>query len=272
MSDLELLDPTRADDPAFDPDGAQAHRVRVAAMRARPAARPAPRRRLALGGAAVAAAALIAAVVGTSTAPPDAVAALREAARQTAAADSGRVLVMVKGEGPIAGYRVDARTEIRFQREDLELVVRSREAIPGGPEMERALTLRRIDGIAYERDDSRPGGRFRKLGKVDPVTFSVVGQVDDDGLVALVQSTRDVKAERDGDVTTYRGTTTAGAVEDAAPTAHSRSQGGEWDREVRLEVSVGEDGLIRHVTVRDREIVRTTRYSDLGEPQTIERP
>lgn len=273
MTRLDLLDPTRPDDVAFDPDGAQARRVRAAALQVGPAPAPARgRRRVAITGGAVAAAVVIAITVGTSTAPSDARAALQEAAQQTGQADSGRVIVTIVGEDPATGYRAEVRTEIRFQQEDLEVIRRGREAIPGRGQIETATTLRLIDGVAYERNDSRPSGRFRKIGKFDPVTFQVTGQVDDDALVDLVRATRDVKAEEDGGVTTYRGTTTAGAVEDAAPTAHGRAQGPAWNREVGLELTVGEDGLIRHVVVRDGEFTRTTRYVDLGETQSIERP
>jgi hypothetical protein len=271
MTRLDLLDPTRPDDTAFDPHGSQAERVRAAAL-ARHAPDPArhrtPRRRIALGLATVVAA--TAAVVTSTTAPTDARAALLRAAERTGAIESGRVVWTLQADHPGPGYAAEVRNEVRFSGDDAEITSRGTETLPGGKVTERRTTFRLIDGVGYTRDDTRPGRPFERL---EPISrggepLAIVDQAGNEALVALVKSTRDLQV--DGD--TYRGTTTAGAIEDAAPTAPSRSKSPAWDQRVELELTVGDDGLIRRVIARGEHDTRTTEYLDLGEPQTIEAP
>lgn len=275
---IALLDPTRADDPAFDPHGPQARRVRTAALAA--SAPPASRSRrrpglpVALTGLAAAAALAVAVVILTASPAPDARAALQAAAKRTAAVDSGRAVWTMRSRIPADGYTGEARHVIRFDGEDLEAVYRSREVVEGRPPMVSAETFREVDGIGYSRDDSRPRARFERLagGTGEGPAQLIARQADNETLVALVRGAGDVTPDEHADgSTTYRATTTAGEVEDAAPTAPGRGGPG-WNRKVRLEVTVAADGLIRRVVVRDGPTTRTTDYSDLGIPQRIERP
>lgn len=272
MTRLDLLDPTSAGDPAFDPHGAQAQRVRQAATSGPPRRRPAPRRRLALAGATVAAAAAVALTLGTATRPPDARAELARAVERTAAFDSGRILLTHEWEN--AESRGNARTQVRFDDGDLEAVMRS-EVVAGGRTMLVRSTSRQIDGVQYARDDTRAGARFERLGEAsatDPARL-LVEQIGSKALVDLVRGAKDLE-EREGPdgATVYRGTRTAGEVEDAAPTAAGRSQGSAWERPVTLEVTVAADGVIRRVKLTEPDVTRTIAYAQLGEDQSIERP
>lgn len=262
MTRLDQLDPTRADDPAFDPDGQQAQRVFTAAQR-KP--QRAPRRRVALALATVATAAAATVVVTTTTSPTDARAALLQAAERTANIDSGRAAWTLEADRP-EGYRASIRNEIRFSGDDSELVSRGTETLPDGRTLRSDLTIRRIDGIAYQREGD---GAFTRIGPVSgDGLFAITGQVDNKALVALVKSADDLEVEGD----TYRGTVTAGEVEDAAPTAPGRAKGPAWDRPVSLEITVDRDGYIRFILIKGRYEMRTTEYSDLGQKQVIERP
>jgi len=280
MSRLDLLDPTSADDPRFDPHGAQARRVRAAAV-ARAEASPqtgSPRRRwrrLALAGGAVAALAVAAVIVGTTGSPSDARAVLRDAAARTAAIESGRVIWTQRWNVPSKRLRGAYREEIRFDGEDLESVVRGRDVNRGRTYLARS-TFREVDGVGYTRDDSRPGARFVRepfqISDQDP-THLIVEQVGSVALVDLARRSNDLTTERESDGgVTYRATTTSGAVFDAAPRAAGRMRGPAWARAVRLEIGVGPDGLIRRVRTSSDIETTVTEYLDLGEPQRIEPP
>lgn len=276
MTDLDLLDPTRPDDPAFDPDGPQARRVRAAAVRPAPAKAPRRAPRLALGGLAAAVLAAAAVVVGTTTTAPDARAALLQAAERTGAIGSGRAVYTLQVDHGDVGYKADVRNEIRFQGDDIEIVSTGRETLPSGETMERALTYRQIDGVGYQR--SGDNGPFLRLGSIAPerredgqavdIPVGIAGAPDNEKLVALVKAADGVTI----DGNTYRAAVTAGEFEDAARTAAGRSRGPAWDRPVQLELTVGDDGLIRRVVAAEEDNVKTTEFFDLGEPQVIEKP
>lgn len=281
MNTLELLDPTRPNDPAFDPRGAQADRVRAAARAGAPRRDLPPRRRrraasrrIAAGVLAIAAVVAAVVVATDTTAPTDARAALARAAARTADITSGRIVWTVGGEDPRSGYAGRTRTVVRFDGENLEARSRSRATVPGRPVMETDTTLRHVDGTAYVRDESQPGADFERIGRAAPTDPSrlLVEQVGSPALVELAR--RDPGLERSaapGGGTLYQATATAGEVFDAAPIAAGRAQGEVFDRKVRLEVIV-RDGLVRRVKVVDEGITQTTEYLELGEPQPIERP
>jgi hypothetical protein len=265
MSRLELLDPTRPDDPAFDPAGPQAQRVLAAAMRPVPEPRRAPKR-LALVLAAAAAVAVAVVLATGTTAPTDARAALLQAAERTSAIDSGRVVWTLKADLTDPLYKADIRNEIRFSGNDLEMVGTGQETLPNGQILDRRTTFRLVDGIGYERDGD---GRFQELGPVSHEgQLQITGQIDNEALVALVRSTDDLTV----DGSTYRGTVTAGEFEDAAPTAPGRAKGPAWNRPIKLELTIDGEGLIRRIVATGEHEVRTTEYLDLGSRQVIEKP
>jgi hypothetical protein len=104
MTRFDVLDPTRPDDPRFDPHGAQAQRVRTEARAEATASRPAGRRvlaRVALAACVVAILAVAASVLLTTRSPPGARAALQRAAARTASFDSGRI-IFTQGSEPRA--------------------------------------------------------------------------------------------------------------------------------------------------------------------------
>jgi hypothetical protein len=264
---LDLLDPTRPDDPRFDPAGEQAARVRAAALTRRPAPRPAGRRLVLAGAVAAIAAALLVVVVVRS--PTDARAALEAAAARTAAIESGRVVWTIRSDPPGPVWVV-GRAEIRFQGGDLAYVSSGEIVLEDGRRERTGSAYREIGDDAYARDDTKPGARFERMPPTseEDQPHKLVANVGSQGLIALARRADDLTT----DGTTYRATTTAGEVFDAAPTAAGRFQGGAWDRPVTLEVVVGPDGLVRRVSVTDDHGTETTEYLDLGEPQVIERP
>jgi hypothetical protein len=278
MTRLDLLDPTRPDDPSFDPDGAQAQRVRAAAAAVRPAApRKPPRRapRLALGGLAATVLAAAAVVVGTTTTAPDARAALLQAAERTGAVDSGRAVYTLHADHGAVGYKADVRNEIRFSGDDFEIVSAGRETLPSGKTEERSLTYRQIDGVGYQRTGDGPWVRLgaiaperREDGQAVDIPVGIAGRVDNEQLVELAKAADDVTIEGN----TYRATVTAGEFEDAAQTTAGRPQGPAWDAPVKLELTVDDDGLIRRVVATEEHNVKTTEFFDLGEPQVIAKP
>jgi hypothetical protein len=119
---MKLLDPTRPDDPRFDPHGEQGRRVLAAAKtRATRGRRGAERRRgggaassrrgrLAAGGLVVVACALAALFFLPAGGPPDARAALAESLRHMREIDSGIVVMTIAGD----------RNEVRFDGADME--------------------------------------------------------------------------------------------------------------------------------------------------------
>jgi hypothetical protein len=282
MTRFDVLDPTRRDDPRFDPHGAQARRVRARAVaRAEAtASRPGGRRvlaRVALAACVVAILAVAASVLLTTSSPPNARAALQQAAARTASFDSGRVIYTYRAEprGREPGYV--ARLEVRFDDDgDLEGVLRSRRVFPGGRTVSMgAETFRDVDGRGYSRDDSRPGAGWVPEGQAADKDHPhrLVDQVGSVALVALARRASDLTTQpAAGWGTVYRATATAGEVFDAAPTATARASGGGWKRKVQLAVTVDDDGVIRHVEVSSPQATQTTEYVDLGEPQVIERP
>jgi hypothetical protein len=281
MTRFDVLDPTRPDDPRFDPHGAQARRVRARAVaRAEATApRPAGRRmlaRVALAACVVAILAVAASVLLTTNSPPNARAALQQAAARTASFDSGRVIYTSRFEPRAPEPGSVARLEVRFDDDgDLEGVMRSRRVFPGGRTVSMgAETFRDVDGRGYGRDDSRPGAGWVPEGQAADTDHPhrLVDQVGSVALVALARRASDLTTEpAAGGGTVYRATATAGEVFDAAPTATARASGGGWKRKVQLAVTV-DDGLIRRWEVRSPQLTQTTEYVDLGEPQVIERP
>jgi hypothetical protein len=280
MNPLELLDPTRPDDPAFDPRGEQAQRVRTAAMRA--AADRAPGRRprpLVLGVALVAAAvaAAVGAVVVLSSLPPtSARAALQEAVARTRAVASGRIVRTVEIRPPATRESSIERHVVRFDADgDLEWVERARLELDEGWTVTVHRTFREIHGQGWTRDDTKPGARFEALGATSDQDFphQLVEQVGSPALVALVRDASDLSPQTGPDgSTTYRAETTAGRVEDAAPSAAGRAPGGAWSRRVTLSVTVDERGFVRRVVVASPGVTMSTEYTELGEPQRIDRP
>jgi hypothetical protein len=280
MTRFDVLDPTRPDDPRFDPHGAQARRVRARAVaRAEATApRPAGRRvlaRVALAACVVAILAVAASVLLTTNSPPNARAALQQAAVRTASFDSGRVIYTSRFEPQVREAGYVARLEVRFDDGDLEGVLRSRRVLPGGRTVSfSAETFWDVDGRSYRRDDSRPGAGWVPEGQAVDTDHPhrLVDQVGSVALVALARRASDLTTEpAAGGGTVYRATATAGEVFDAAPTATARASGGGWKRKVQLAVTV-DDGLIRRWEVRSPQLTQTTEYLDLGEPQVIERP
>lgn len=277
MTSLDVLDPTRPDDPRFDPHGAHGERVRRAAL-ARAAAHPsAPGRNLFRPSAVLAsgaAVALVAAVLILTTAgsSPDARAALAQAEQRMATVGSGVVTVTHDGRG--GGYAVNEVDEVRFDGVDLEWVTRARLALPDGRTITKRETFREVDGIGYLRDDTKPDARFETLGSTSDRDFphQLVKQVGKQSLVELARRADDLTTRSAGSTTVFRATATAGAVFDAAPTAAARAPGGAWRGNATLEVTVGPDGFVRQVQVDSAHDTTTTQFADLGKPQAIPSP
>jgi len=165
------------------------------------------------------------------------------------------------------------RDELRFDGSDLELVTRSVVELPG-KKVERRLTLRQLDGVAYERDDSRPDARFRQVGRVAPTGYAdqLARHAGGEGLLRLVRAADDVVEEAGADGTTYRATATVAEVEAAAPTAAGMAQNAASRKPVALRVDVTSDGRVRRVVAEPPGERRETEYLDLGVEQSIERP
>lgn len=273
MERLDLLDPTHAGDPAFDPRSPQARRVLAAATAPRPASRPPRRRapRLALGGLAAAVLAAAVVVGTTTTGAPDARAALLQAAEKTGAADSGRLLWTSSMTAPAEfDLSTRSRVEMRFDGENVDMTESGR-VEERGKVTETRSWFRLIDGRGYMRNATGPGtGWVYSDGMEVNGMLMVSQQADNPALVKLVRSGADVTAE-DGPSgsTVYRTTTTVGAYRDAAPISagHSNSQ-----EPMHLEVTVGADGFIRRVHTRDAHTTETIEYFDLGTPQEFEAP
>jgi hypothetical protein len=282
MTRFDVLDPTRPDDPRFDPHGAEGRRVRARAVaRAEAtASRPARRRvlaRAALAACVVAMLAVAASVLLTTSSPPGARAALQQAAARTASFDSGRIIFTSRFEPGAPEPGSICRHEVRFDGRDFESVSRCRVVSPGGRTVSQSAdTGWEIDGRGYTRDDSRPGARVVPLGGPwgdGDFRKKLVEQVGSEALVALARRASDLTTEpAAGGGTVYRATATAGAVFDAAPLAAGRGSGGAFKRKVQLAVTVDDDGVIRRVEVSSPQLTMTTEFVDLGEPQVIERP
>jgi hypothetical protein len=237
---MKLLDPTRPDDPRFDPHGEQGRRVLAAATARTVASRRFPRRRLLAGAALVATCVLAALVLTPAGGPPDARAALTESLDRMRGIDSGIVVMTIAGD----------RNEVRFDGEDMQWT-------------SAFGTWQRVDGVEYE--NGKPtGSRTTENSFPD----KLVAQVGKQSIVALAQRAPDFSARElpDGGFE-YRATATAGDVFDAMPIAAGRAQGGAWKKRVPLEVTV-KDGLVRRVRAGEE----VTEYLSLGEPQSVERP
>jgi hypothetical protein len=277
MTSLEPLDPTRPDEPRFDPHGPEARRIRAAAIaqaeeeqpRGRPARRP-TRPAAALGAAFALAAVVVVVLAVAPRSAPDARAALQRAVEQTAAVESGRVIWTMHADppGPIRAW---GRSEVRFTGGDLEWTSSGWSVSPDGERSSSETTYREIgdDGFVLE------GARFQRVEPSAESDFphKLVQQVGSEAFVALARGADDLTEEPAlGGGTTYRATATAGEVFEAAPIAAGRAQGGAWRRPVDLAVTVGDDGLITRVVAAARYDTMTTEYADLGEPQPIELP
>jgi hypothetical protein len=275
MKSLKLLDPTRPDDPRFDPRGDVGRRVRAAAVAAPPSRIPRRRPRRVVPALAVAAAAAAAGVVLLPTGgPDDARATLQKAAERTAAVESGMVTWTLRADPPGPVRSVD-RSEIRFSGGDLEWHSRSDGVLEDGRRVADRLTYVEVGDDGYIRDDTEPGVGFEHGGPTAESDFphKLVEHVGSEALVALVRGAGDLATRAaPGGATAYRATVTAGQVFDASPTAAGRARGGAWDRPVTLEVTVGGDGLIRRVESGDDRSTMTIEYRDLNVPQAIERP
>ena len=234
---MKLLDPTRPDDPRFDPHGEQGRRVLAAAMSAT-ASRRRVRPRL-IAAAAVAACAALALILTTAGNPPDARAALTRSLERMRDIDSGIVVMTIAGE----------RNEVRFDGEDMEWT-------------SSLGVWQRVDGVEYE--NGKPTGVTWGEGSFP---HKLVAQVGTQSIVALVQRAPDLTTRELPNGFEYRATATAGEVFDALPIAAGRALGGAWKRRVPLEVTV-KDGLVRRVRAGEE----VTEYLSLGEPQSIERP
>jgi hypothetical protein len=275
MTSLAVLDPTRPDDPRFDPDGEQGRRVLSAAVAAPfpRASRRRPRRLVPVLGVVAAAAAAGIVLLPTGS-PDDARAALQRAAERTAAVESGRVIWTLRADPPGAARSVD-RSEISFSGGDLEWRSRSEMVLDDGRRVVDGVTYVEVGSDGYFRDDTRPGGAFQRSAPSAESDFphQLVEHVGSEALVALVRGADDFAAQSArGGATRYRATVTAGQVFDASPTAAGRARGGAWARPVTLEVTVGDDGLIRRVVSTDDRATMTVEYRDLNSPQVIERP
>lgn len=278
MTSLELLDPTRADDPRFDPDGHHAERVRSAAL-ARAASTPRrtaprPRGRTAVAGLVTACAVAAGVVVAvTATDAPDARASLVAAAERTDGFESGRVVLTERFHDPDGRVRGHDRSEVRFDGTDLELVTRSVVELPDR-KIERRVTVRQFDGVAYERDDTRPSAGFRRVGRVAPTSFhsQLARYAGGEGLLRLARAADDVVEQAGPNGTTFRATATVAEIEAAAPTSAGVLPGPASRRPVALRVDVTGDGRVRRVVTEQPGLRREIEYLDLGVAQPIERP
>ena len=150
---MKLLDPTRPDDPRFDPHGEQGRRV-LAAAKARTAPRRFPRRRLLAGAALVATCVLAVLVLTPAGGPPDARAALTESLDRMRGIDSGIVVMTIAGD----------RNEVRFDGEDMEWT----SAIG---------TWQRVDGVEYE--NGKPTGGHTTENSFPDKLVAQVGEAVD---------------------------------------------------------------------------------------------
>ena len=279
MKSLDVLDPTRPDDPAFAASGEQAQRVRENALRRAqppsPGARRPPRTAGLILVAGLIAAAAGAGLVVTAAPPPDARAALQAAVARTRSAASGRIIRTVESRPPGSREPSTERHVLRFDADgNLEWVERARIRFNGRTIVARR-TYREVGRRAWIRDDTAPDARFEPAVVTADRDFphQLVRHVGSPALVRLVRRAPrlDVRTAPDGS-TTYRAGTTAGAVEDAAPNAAGRARGGAWKRTARLTVVVDGRGFVRRVVVSAPGSTMTTQYVGLDRPQHIARP
>jgi len=157
---MKLLDPTRPDDPRFDPHGEQGRRVLAAAKTRTVASRRIPR--LLAATALVATCALAALVLIPAGGPPDARAALTQSLHRMRGIDSGIVVMTIAGD----------RNEVRVDGEDME--------------WKSTLGVwRRVDGVEYE--NGKPtGSRTTENSFPD----KLVAQVGKQSIVALARVKR----------------------------------------------------------------------------------
>jgi hypothetical protein len=259
----DIPDPTRGDDPRFDPADAQAQAVLARATAGegssrRAAARPRVRRRLTLAGGlgvACALAAVVALGAGSGTGGLGPADALAQAAEKTAAVTSGVARTLI-----VAPDGAQVETVIRFDGEDAEATVNQRDA--GGTTDE--LARRVVDGVRYERGQDGSWNVVKGDGSHD--ADSVRAEIGNRALYDLVRAATDVT--RDGDV--YKAQVPAKALRglENVPLGLGEVAPAE---EVPVEITAA-NGLITSVSI-DSQLGRyTVAYSKLGEPQSIAAP
>jgi hypothetical protein len=282
---------------------ARAARVHTAAAQldARPARRPAMRRRVvgtSAAGLATAAAVTVALVLASPSGGPaieDATAAVKQAAIVTAvsATQSGEAVVRITHGGePWAG------TTIRWHGSDIRVVrdFPTRAGKTGGD-------LRVVDGRLYElwqHDERWPGGRWVALGDpsvIDPgsgttpaeVLAAVQEDVGGTTLHRIVDAISGLRAEDGEDGSTvYRGTVAAGVIarETGAKdgerlrvfpfgyVAHDEAADPASPLDTRITVDT--DGVVREIVVAwgagSSAWIYTVRYSGLGTTPPLEAP
>jgi hypothetical protein len=217
------------------------------------------RRVLATAGGLAAACALAAAVaLGGGPGAPAGLGpadALAQAARQTAAATSGVATTRIES----GAVRLDI--VLRFDGDDAEATIDQRDA--GGAVEHRVLRL--VDGVRYERLDD---GAWRRLaGEGGDDVAAVRAQIGNRAVVELARAAADVV--RDGDA--YRATLAAQALAGIEDAPLGLGEGISPEA-APIEITAGDDGLIRRVSVDTGSSRHTVSYSELGTPQAIAAP
>jgi hypothetical protein len=223
-----------------------------------PAATPSRRRALLLAGllAACIAAAAIALAAGSSGGGLGPADALAEAAEGTAAVDSGVMSTSIAtADGTSLSYVV------RFDGADGDAVIERRNA---GGDVE-TTSLRLVDGMAYERGES--GTWSARKAAAGESTDELRAEISNRILVDLARSADGVT--RDGDVFRARLTAADLIGLESSPLALG---GGASPEGAEVEVTAGDDGLLRRVSFKTGDSTHTTTYSELGRPQAVTAP
>ena len=234
---MKLLDPTRPDDPRFDPHGEQG---RACSPRRRRASRAAARAGAARRRALVASCALAALVLTPPAGPPDARAALAQSLERMREIDSGIVRMTIAGD----------RNEVRFDGDDMEwtsasasgsasTVSSTRTASPPGRAWtEDSFPHKLVAQVGSSRSSSSPGARPTSRRANVPTAASSTAR----------------PPPRARSSTPCRSPPAAPRAERGSGGSRSRSPCG--------------TGYVRRVRAGEE----VTEYLNLGEPQSIERP
>jgi hypothetical protein len=268
---LRAADPL---DPAdLDPQGPMAFRVRAGATAPpTPRARTGERRaRLALAAVSVTALAAVAVALalpgGSGGGPADARAALITAAEKTAAFTSGQLTWHMAFDDPRSIYDVDAVNVMRYEGDDVGSVATTTEH---GLRGKRRTTVHRggyrlVDGVAYvtRRDGSWKREPAPPAERAPAVRLR--RELDSAAAFAqLVRAAAGVTTRRLAAATGYRATIAADAV--------PKTYGPGWRGTVAVSATVGDDGIVRAIALRDRAATLEIAFDRLGQPQGIVAP
>jgi hypothetical protein len=263
---LKGLDPTSAQE--FDPRGDAARGVMAAAI-ARGSEAEAPTRShrrprvmfIAAGGAVAAAAVAVVIAGGGGGSGLGAADALADAASSTSHFNSGVVTVHTLADN--GGTRLDATQTIKFSGTDWEVAQHGSSVDASGTQQDTDSTIRQVNGKQWLKDGA--DGTWTQTG--DGTEAGVGDALAGEGLVALVKGASDVSqngstfhATVDGEALKALGSTPIG-LDNAATSGP-----------VSVTITLAGDGSVQKLEIDTNGVARTTQFSDMGAPQTIDTP